>query len=60
VSHGTYLDTCGDFLNNPESVIDWMAPHAKIKPAVEAALEGVESFTHTVIGPSLFSLRMIV
>jgi hypothetical protein len=50
----------GDFLNHPEGVIDWMAPHAKIKSAVEAALEGVESFMHTAIGPSLFSLRMIV
>jgi hypothetical protein len=35
-------------------VIDWMSPHTKIKPPVERALQNIQLFTHTVIGPSLF------
>jgi len=31
-----------------------MCPHTKIKPPVEAALRNIKTFTHTVIGPSIF------
>ena len=31
-----------------------MCPHTKIKPPVKNALRYIKSFTHTVIGPSLF------
>jgi hypothetical protein len=38
----------------PDHVISWMCPHTKMKPPVENALRYIKTFTHTVIGPSLF------
>jgi nucleoside-diphosphate-sugar epimerase len=49
-----YLSACGNFLNEPDSAMNWMCPHTKIKPPVEAALRNIKTFTHTIIGPSLF------
>jgi uncharacterized protein YbjT (DUF2867 family) len=54
VKHVVYLSACGDFLGDPDHVIDWMSPHTKIKPPVERALQNIQVFTHTVIGPTLF------
>jgi nucleoside-diphosphate-sugar epimerase len=54
IKHLVYLSACGDFLSDPESVLDWMCPQTKIKPPVEMALTRIKSFMHTVIGPSLF------
>ncbi len=54
IKHVVYLSACGDFLGDPEHTIDWMAGHTKIKPPVEKALQHINTFTHTVIGPSLF------
>ncbi len=49
-----YLSACGDFIGKPENTVGWMCAHTKIKPPVEIALRHITSFTHTVIGPTLF------
>ncbi|KAH8594258.1 hypothetical protein B0O99DRAFT_595589 [Bisporella sp. PMI_857] len=54
LKHVVYLSACGDFLGRPDHLLGWMCPHTKIKPPVENALQHITSFTHTVIGPTLF------
>ncbi|PMD49115.1 NAD(P)-binding protein [Hyaloscypha bicolor E] len=54
VKHVVYPSACGDFIGKPENTVGWMCAHTKIKPPVEIALRHIMSFTHTVIGPTLF------
>ena len=61
IKHVVYLSACGDFLNDPDHVIDWFCPHTKIKPPMEKALQRMmdvtlkeRRFSYTTIGPSLF------